>query len=175
MSSTGGDLAGELLAVGCQGDCPVRGAAQERGAGDGFELADLAGQDGVPDAELAGRMVEARLPRGACLAHMRHPFAKPGQLSAVQAGKNRSGARAAVPIAGFAHAGAGSGQQMADTDPPQFTRRPGEQDAGRCQLGDLSRLPVVDQAGAGAQRRAHALIDPEPPARCHRQGSDESQ
>ena len=36
---------------------------QERGAGDGFELADLAGQGGVPDAELAGRVVEAGLPR----------------------------------------------------------------------------------------------------------------
>jgi hypothetical protein len=56
------DVAGELLAVGAQGDCPVRAGAQERDAGDGFELADLAGQDGVPDAELAGGVVEAGLP-----------------------------------------------------------------------------------------------------------------
>jgi hypothetical protein len=50
-----------LLAVGGQGDLPVRSGAQERGADGGLELADLAGEDGVPDAELAGRVVEAGL------------------------------------------------------------------------------------------------------------------
>jgi Winged helix DNA-binding domain len=56
------DVAGELPAADGQGDCPVRAGAQEREAGDGFELADLAGQDGVPDAEFAGGLVEAGLP-----------------------------------------------------------------------------------------------------------------
>jgi len=35
----------------------VRSGAQERGAGSGFELADLAGEAGVPEAELAGGVV----------------------------------------------------------------------------------------------------------------------
>jgi hypothetical protein len=48
-----GDVAGELLAVDGQGDRPVRAGAQQRGAGGVFELADLAGEDGVPYAELA--------------------------------------------------------------------------------------------------------------------------
>ena len=44
----GEGVAGEFLAVGGQGDGFVRGGAQERGAGGVFELADLAGEDGVP-------------------------------------------------------------------------------------------------------------------------------
>jgi hypothetical protein len=35
----GGDVAGELLAVGGQGDLPVRSGVQERGAGGGFDAA----------------------------------------------------------------------------------------------------------------------------------------
>jgi hypothetical protein len=50
----GESVAGEVLAVGGQGDGPVGAGAQERGAGGVFELADLAGEDGVPDAEMAG-------------------------------------------------------------------------------------------------------------------------
>jgi hypothetical protein len=42
-------------------DRPVRAGAQQRGAGGVFELADLAGEDGVPDAELAGCVAEAGL------------------------------------------------------------------------------------------------------------------
>lgn len=34
---------------------------KERGADDGLELPDLAGEDGAPDAELAGCVVEAGL------------------------------------------------------------------------------------------------------------------
>jgi hypothetical protein len=37
-----GDVAGEALAAGGQGDRPVRAGAQQRGAGGVFELADLA-------------------------------------------------------------------------------------------------------------------------------------
>jgi hypothetical protein len=55
------DVAGELLAVDGQGDCPVRGGAQERDAGDVFKLADLAGQGGVLDTEVPGRVAEAGL------------------------------------------------------------------------------------------------------------------
>jgi hypothetical protein len=54
-----GDVAGELLAVEGQRDRPVRAGAQQRGTGGVFELADLAGEDGVPDAELAGCVAEA--------------------------------------------------------------------------------------------------------------------
>lgn len=57
----GTDVACELLAVGGQDNHPVRSGSQERGDGDGFELADLAGEDGVPDAELTGCAVEAGL------------------------------------------------------------------------------------------------------------------
>ena len=56
-----GDVAGELLAVGGQGDRAVWASAQQRGAGGGFELADLAGEDGGPDAEVAGCVAEAGL------------------------------------------------------------------------------------------------------------------
>ena len=48
------DVAGELLAVGGQGDDPVRACAQQRGAGGVFELVDLAVQGGALDADLAG-------------------------------------------------------------------------------------------------------------------------
>jgi hypothetical protein len=56
-----GDVAGESLAAGGQGDRPVRAGAQQGGAGGGLELADLAGEDGAPDAELAGCVVKAGL------------------------------------------------------------------------------------------------------------------
>jgi hypothetical protein len=56
-----GDVAGELLAVDGQGDRPVWAGAQQRGAGGGFELADLTSEDGVPDAELAGGVAESGL------------------------------------------------------------------------------------------------------------------
>jgi hypothetical protein len=46
------DVAGELLAVGGQGERPVFCGVHEFGAGEVFELADLAGQDGVLDAEV---------------------------------------------------------------------------------------------------------------------------
>jgi hypothetical protein len=39
---------------------PMAGA-QQRGAGGGFELADLAGEDGGPDTEVAGCVAEAGL------------------------------------------------------------------------------------------------------------------
>ncbi len=57
----GRHVAGEALAVGGQCESPVWPGAQERGAGDGLELPDLAGEDGVPDAKLAGCVVEAGL------------------------------------------------------------------------------------------------------------------
>jgi hypothetical protein len=60
----GDEVTGELLAVGGQGDQLVRAGAQQRGAGDGFELADLAGQDGVPGAEVPGGVVKAGMPAG---------------------------------------------------------------------------------------------------------------
>jgi len=53
---------GELLAVGGQGDHPVRAGAQQRGAGGVFELADLAVHRGVLDANLAGGVEEAGPP-----------------------------------------------------------------------------------------------------------------
>jgi hypothetical protein len=53
-----------LLAVGGQGDCPVGACGQESDAGDVLELADPVGEDGVPDAELAGGVMEAGLARG---------------------------------------------------------------------------------------------------------------
>lgn len=57
----GAGVAGELLAGGAQDDCPVRAGAQERDPGDGFELADLAGQVGVPvqPRDLVSRRAEA--------------------------------------------------------------------------------------------------------------------
>jgi hypothetical protein len=55
------DVAGEELAVGGQREPPVWPGAQQGGADGGLELADLAGEDGVPDAELAGCVVEAGL------------------------------------------------------------------------------------------------------------------
>jgi hypothetical protein len=55
------DVAGESLSVGGQREPPVWPGAQERGADGGLELADLAGEDGVPDAELAGCVLEAGL------------------------------------------------------------------------------------------------------------------
>jgi hypothetical protein len=58
----GADVAGELLAVGGQGDHPVRAGAQQRGAGGVLELADLAVQGGALDADLAGGVAEAGLP-----------------------------------------------------------------------------------------------------------------
>ena len=58
----GAGVAGELLAIGGQGDQSVWSGGQERGAGDFFELADLAGQGGVHDAEFAGGVEEAGLP-----------------------------------------------------------------------------------------------------------------
>lgn len=61
MTPGRGDVAGEKLAVGGQRESPVWSCAQEGGANGGLELADLAREDGVPDAELAGRMVEAGL------------------------------------------------------------------------------------------------------------------
>jgi hypothetical protein len=56
------DGAGELLAVGGQGECPVLCGVHERDAGDVFELVDLADQDGVLDAEVAGGVMEAGVP-----------------------------------------------------------------------------------------------------------------
>ena len=55
-------VAGEEPAVGGQREPPVWSGAQEVGADDGLELADLAGEDGVPDAELACCALEAGLP-----------------------------------------------------------------------------------------------------------------
>jgi hypothetical protein len=52
-------VSGESLAVGGQYELPVWPGAQEWSADGGLELADLAGEDGVPDAELTGRMAEA--------------------------------------------------------------------------------------------------------------------
>ena len=49
------------MAVGRQREPPVWPGAQERGAHGGLELADLAGEAGVPDAELAGCVLEAGL------------------------------------------------------------------------------------------------------------------
>lgn len=53
------DVAGESVAVGGQRELPVWSGAQELGADDGLELADLAGEEGVPDAELACCALEA--------------------------------------------------------------------------------------------------------------------
>ena len=60
----GTDVACELFAVGGQGDHAVRAGSQERGAGDGFELADLVGEAGVPAWASAPFIVisPARLP-----------------------------------------------------------------------------------------------------------------
>jgi hypothetical protein len=55
------DVAGEELAVGGQGESSVWSGAWQGGADDGRKLADLAGEDGVPDADLAGCVVEAGL------------------------------------------------------------------------------------------------------------------
>jgi hypothetical protein len=55
------DVAGEELAVGGQGESSVWSGAQQGGADDRLKLADLAGEDGVPDADLAGCVVEAGL------------------------------------------------------------------------------------------------------------------
>jgi hypothetical protein len=55
------DVAGESVAVGGQREPPVWPGAQEFGADGGFELADLAGEDGGPGAELAGCVLEAGL------------------------------------------------------------------------------------------------------------------
>lgn len=46
------DVAGEKLAVGGQCESPVWSGAQQGGADGGLKLADLAGEDGVPDAPL---------------------------------------------------------------------------------------------------------------------------
>jgi hypothetical protein len=55
------DVTGEELAVGGQRESPVWSGAQQGGADGGLELADLAGEVGVPDAEPAGCVVEAGL------------------------------------------------------------------------------------------------------------------
>ena len=146
-------------------------------SGLGLVTPELADPGGVfrPRLTRQGKGRAAVAVAGACLEHMRDPLAEPGQFRAVQAGQDRPGVQAAVRSRGFAHAGARGGQQVADADPPQSACGPGEQDARRGQLGDLPPLPVVDHAGAGAQRCAHALIHPAPPARCHRQGGGEGQ
>ena len=69
----GEGVAGEFLAAGAQGDGSVRGGAQERDAGGAFELADLVGGDGVPDAELAGCVAEPGLAREYHLAEDAQP------------------------------------------------------------------------------------------------------
>jgi CubicO group peptidase (beta-lactamase class C family) len=70
---------------------------------------------------------------------------------------------------------AGNRTLVADAHPAQPAGRAGEQHAGRRQLGDLPRLPVVGHAGADAQLRARAVIHQRPPARCHRQGGGKGQ
>lgn len=54
-------VAEEPLSVGGQGEPPVWSGAQQGGADGGLELSDLAGEDGVPGAELAGCVAEAGL------------------------------------------------------------------------------------------------------------------
>src|ERR1700730_929613 len=49
------------MAVGREREPPVWSGAHQGGADVGLERADLAGEVGVPDAELAGCVVEARL------------------------------------------------------------------------------------------------------------------
>ena len=58
----GEGVAGEFLAAGGQGDGSVRGCAQERDAGGVFELADLAGESGVLDAQVPGGVLKAGMP-----------------------------------------------------------------------------------------------------------------
>jgi hypothetical protein len=58
----GSDVAGEEPAVSGQSEPLVWSGAQEFGADDGLELADLAGEEGVPAAEPACCALEAGLP-----------------------------------------------------------------------------------------------------------------
>ena len=62
MLRTGVTSRAKSLAVSGQCEPPVWSGAQECGADGGLELADLAGEEGVPDAELAGCALEAGLP-----------------------------------------------------------------------------------------------------------------
>jgi hypothetical protein len=55
------DVAGEETAVGGEGEPPVWSGAQQCGAGEVFELADLPGEAGGRGAELAGCVLEVGL------------------------------------------------------------------------------------------------------------------
>jgi hypothetical protein len=55
------DVAGEETAVGGEREQPVWSGAQQGGAGDVFELADLPGETGGRSAELAGCVLKVGL------------------------------------------------------------------------------------------------------------------
>ena len=122
-----------------------------------------------PEPAGAGRVLRPRLPgqgkgraapavAGARLPHVSHPFPQLRQLGTAQAGQPQPRVRRPLRPGGVPDAGAARGQQVADAHPAQPAGRAGEQHAGRRQLGDLPRLPVVGDAGAGAQLRARAVI-----------------
>jgi hypothetical protein len=122
-----------------------------------------------------GKVRAAPAVAGACLPHVSHPLPQLRQLGIAQAGQPQPRVRGPLRHGGVPDAGAGRGQQVADAHPAQPAGEAGEQHAGRRQLGDLPRLPVVGHAGAGAQLRARAVIHRRPPARCRRQGGGAGQ
>ncbi len=100
----GEGVTGELLAVWGQGDASARAGAQERDADGGFELADLACQGGVLDAEVAGGVLDAGVagdfqePAGAYLGGRAGEGGPDGwRESGGSAGACKGGGRALLP------------------------------------------------------------------------------
>jgi hypothetical protein len=78
----GSHVTGEKLAAGGQRELSAWSGAQQGGADGGLELADLAGEDRGPDAELAGCVVQAGLAGRARSLRMR--CSAPGWVKTLQ-------------------------------------------------------------------------------------------